>query len=263
MPGNDTEELVKVAAGLVTVITLNRPEKLNAINAPMHAALRHALRAVNDDPQCRVVVITGAGRGFCSGGDVDVQASSETGGNATRLPGQVMGPNRYVIDELLAIEAPVIAMVNGPAAGSGATYALFSDFVFMSETAVLGDPHVSRGLVAGDGAHVIWPLLCGPPRAKEMLITGKMLNASEAYDLGLVNHVCAPEELEPAVMEFAKGLAEMDPFAVRATKRLVNRYVMAGVESSLDLGLSLENETKGGPAHRAAAQGFIGTRAQA
>ena len=163
-------------------ITMNRPEVLNAFGAVMHREIVEALDFARSDPGSDIVILTGAGRAFSAGGDIvrmqeftrDPTLFDAEGEDAKRL-----------IFTLLEIDKPVIARVNGPAVGLGATIALFADVIFAADTARIGDPHVSIGLVAGDGGAVIWPALIGLHRAKEFLITGEILSEAKAAHIGL------------------------------------------------------------------------------
>jgi enoyl-CoA hydratase len=132
--------------------------------------------------------------------------------------------------------------VNGPAAGLGATLALFCDIVYASEKARLGDTHVKVGVVAGDGGAVVWPLLVGVNRAKELLMTGDMLDAQEAFRIGLVNHVVPHEELMETVRNRARQLVSGSTLAIRGTKKSVNAYMKWMVNQVLDLSMHLEKE---------------------
>ena len=132
--------------------------------------------------------------------------------------------------------------MNGPAAGLGATLALFCDIVYASEKARIGDTHVKIGVVAGDGGAVIWPLLVGVNRAKELLMTGDMLDADEAFRIGLVNHVVPHEKLMGVVRDRAKQLVAGSTLAIRGTKRSVNAYLKWMVNQVLDLSMLLEKE---------------------
>ena len=155
--------------GRILTITMNRPEKLNAVDARMHEELARVFYDVALDEEADIVVLTGAGKGFSAGGDfgwfqdmIDDRKVWER----TRLEG------KRIVYSLLDLEKPVIAKINGPAMGLGATMALFCDVIFAARSARIGDPHVSVGLVAGDGGAVIWPQLIGYARAKELLMTG-------------------------------------------------------------------------------------------
>ena len=147
--------LVEKRASGVAVITLNQPEILNAIDWPMHAALEEVFADLDNDPAVRAIVLTGAGRGFCSGGDQNALDDDVGTISATRS-------GRHLIRNMLELESPLIAAVNGVAVGLGATLALFCDVVFAEPGARFADTHVTAGVVAGDGGAVIWPLLLGP-----------------------------------------------------------------------------------------------------
>ena len=154
----------------VGVVTLNRPDQLNAFSPPLHREVEDVMLEISEDKEIRSVVLTGAGRAFSAGGDLAAMRDP-----ATRdAPGNMLGPRR-LIDSILAVRQPMICAVNGHAVGSGATVALFCDVVIMAEGGKIGDPHVGIGLVAGDGGAVIWPLLVGLNRAKELLMTGELL----------------------------------------------------------------------------------------
>jgi enoyl-CoA hydratase len=238
--------------GDVAVLTLNRPERLNAVNGDMHSELTTIFGDVMADSRVRVAVLTGAGRGFCAGGDF-----------STRLPptGRKTGltlwqEGRIIVDSLLDCEKPVVAAVNGPAAGLGATIALLCDIVVASENARIGDPHVKMGLTAGDGGAVIWPLLIGVNRAKELLMTGDLLSARQAYEMGLVNHVVEEGQALPRALEIAHRLAAGAPFAVNSSKVSVNALVKAVANLVLPLSLALENVSMASKDHEEAVRAF-------
>ncbi|MDI2098700.1 enoyl-CoA hydratase/isomerase family protein [Ruicaihuangia caeni] len=221
----------------IAVVTLNRPDRLNAVSPEMHHELQELFDAIDADIDTNVVVLTGAGRGFCSGGDTKTMAGRHAKKDE---PLRVYSRGRHLISGMLSVEKPLIAMVNGPAAGLGATIALFCDVVFMSDAATIGDRHVNVGLVAGDGGAVAWPLLVGPLRAKELLMTGRMLSAAEAVELGLVNRQIAADALESETLSLAREIAAQPPYAVRATKAAINRYVSAVNSQVLDASLAWE-----------------------
>lgn len=228
---------IRYEDGGIAVVTLNRPERLNAVSPEMHHELQELFAAIDGDADTNVVVITGSGRGFCSGGDTKTMGSRHSD---TQEPLRVYSRGRHLISAMLAVEKPLVAMVNGPAAGLGATIALFCDVVFMSDAATIGDRHVNVGLVAGDGGAVMWPLLVGPLRAKEFLMTGRMLSPEEAVGLGLVNREISAAELEAQTLEFAREVAAQPPYAVRATKASINRYVQFVNSHVLDASLAWE-----------------------
>lgn len=163
--------------GKVLQVTLNRPDKLNAVDEEMHGELACVFSDVANDPDSDVIVLTGAGRAFSAGGDIDwMQKMIDIPHSFEKTARE----GRRIIHSLLDCQKPIIAKVNGHATGLGATMALFCDVIFASESAKIGDPHVSVGLVAGDGGAVIWPQLIGYARAKEYLLTGDLMSATEA-----------------------------------------------------------------------------------
>jgi enoyl-CoA hydratase len=251
----DFEFLLVERVDKVLVVTLNRPEKLNALHEAMHGELVELLRTVDGDPDSNAVVLTGAGRGFCAGGDVTRMPGAE--GDAPRArESELYLVSRPLIHSLLSVEKPVIALVNGPASGLGATIALFCDVVVASETAHFSDSHVNVGLVAGDGGAVIWPALIGPARAKEYLLTGQRVPAAEAERIGLVNHVVPAEELRQFGVDLAGRMADLPPFAVRATKATINRQLRRSFEDAMDVGGAWQLISLKSDEHKAAVQAF-------
>lgn len=207
----------------VAVVTLNRPQALNAVNRQMHFEISTIFADLNKDPEVRAVVVTGAGRAFSAGGDLKWMGDM-SGGDASYMKAQTREA-RKVVDTILDLEVPVIAAVNGPAIGLGASIALLCDVIIASERARFSDPHVNVGLVAGDGGAVIWPLLVGMARAKEYLMTGDMVDAKEADRIGLVNRVVPEEELMPTAMALARRLASGPTLAISWTKMAVNKLI--------------------------------------
>ncbi|MFC2022026.1 enoyl-CoA hydratase/isomerase family protein [Chloroflexota bacterium] len=249
-------ELIKVEKdGRVAIFTLNRPEALNAVNPQLHTELKDIFADVARDDDANVVILTGAGRAFCSGGDVkDMDARQSE-------PPVTLRDSRTLIHNMLEMEQPIIAAVNGHAIGVGATLALFCDIIIASENAKIGDPHVRVGLVAGDGGAVIWPLLCGVAKAKEYLMTGDLISATEAERIGLVNHVVSPDEVMPKAMELARRLAKGPTKAIRWTKLACNKRLRDEVNLVLDASLTLEFMSMRTEDHKEAARAFVEKRA--
>ena len=161
--------------GRVAVVTMNRPEKRNAIDSALHEGLELILEDLSTDPDIGAIVLTGAGKAFCAGGDISTMGDTIQ----DRSPLHYTRGPKYLIQAFANCEAPIIAAVNGPAAGLGATIALMCDVIYMSDQARIGDTHVQVGLVAGDGGAVIWPLLVGPHRAKEFLMAGAYVDGAK------------------------------------------------------------------------------------
>ena len=247
---------VEKAQGVAT-LTLNRPQALNAFDSALHTELEDVLEEVARDPEVNAVVLTGAGRAFCAGGDIRGMEARLKDPSAPRIN---MEGARRLINNLLGVEQPLIAAVNGDAVGLGATVALFCDVIYMAETARIGDPHVRVGLVAGDGGAVIWPLLVGPARAKEMLLTGDLLSAKDAERMGLVNRVVPADQLMPTAMALATRLAKGPTKALRWTKLAVNKWLREQVNLVLDTSLGLEWVSMGLQDHQEAVRAFLEKR---
>src|SRR5581483_3937022 len=173
--------------GILT-ITINNPESLNAISPPIHTELAHIWADVADDTDTRVVLLTGAGRAFSAGGDVHNMRATWR----QRDVAATMREAKQIVDRMLDLPQPLIALVNGHAVGLGATLALICDVVIAADGAKIGDRHVNVGLVAGDGGALIWPLLVGPHRAKQFLLTGELIEARDAAAMGLINRAVPP-----------------------------------------------------------------------
>jgi len=239
-------------SGAVLTVAFNRPERLNAIDARMHTELAQVFAELARDREVGVVVLTGAGRAFCAGGDIDwfqhiTPAETDL----------LFAEARSIIHDFLDIEQPVIAAVNGAAMGLGATLALFSDVAIAAEDARIADPHVRVGLVAGDGGAVIWPWLIGAARAKELLMTGDSLTGREAAAIGLVNRAVPAAEVLPQAYALAERLAAGPAPAIRGTKASVNRLLKSAVELVLDYSLERERECFTTPEHRDAVRAFL------
>ncbi len=220
----------------VAIATLNRPDRLNAVGGSMSYELTTLPRDVDGDPDVKVLVITGAGRAFSSGGDFGPSSGERTGpayGNRMHEP-------RLIVDNMLDCEKPVISAVNGYALGLGATVALLADIVIAARSATFGDTHVRMGISAGDGGQVIWPLLMGPARAKYYLMTGEHIPAEEAERLGLVQFVVDDDQLMPKALEIADRLAAGPSYAISASKVPINRYIKFVSNMILPLSLAME-----------------------
>jgi len=215
--------------------TLNRPERLNAVDGRMHYELTRLWVDANADAEVKVLVVTGSGRAFCSGGDFGGNNKPGPGG-----PGATMREARQIVDNLLDCEKPVISAVRGYAMGLGATVALLCDVVVAARGAVFADTHVRMGIGAGDGGQVIWPLLIGVNRAKYFLMTGDRLKAEEAHSLGLVNFVVDEEEVVEKASEIGDRIAAGPGLAISASKVPINKYIKMVSNLVLPLSLALE-----------------------
>ncbi|MCX4859424.1 enoyl-CoA hydratase/isomerase family protein [Streptomyces canus] len=214
-------EVRHVVDGQVSYITLNRPEVLNALTPGQRDLLVELLDRASADPDVRAVVLTGTGRGFCAG--ADLRGASGAG---ARIAGDVARTLRLGAQRLIAAvldcEKPVIAAVNGTAAGLGAHLAFACDLVLAAESAKFIEVFARRGLVPDGGGAYLLPRLIGPRRAKELMFFGEALTAREAERLGLVNRVLEDEELTKTAREWAERLATGPTRALALTKQLVN-----------------------------------------
>lgn len=233
--------------GRTLTIAFNRPDVLNAFNAAMHIEVIDALRFADTDPDSDVIVLTGRGRAFSAGGDLS--RMEECIANPKEFDREAADAKRIVFS-ILDFEKPVIGRVNGHAVGLGATIALFCDVVFAAESAKIGDPHVKVGLVAGDGGSIIWPQLIGFARAKEYLMTGTLIPASKAAEIGLINHAVPDAELDARVNAFCDQLVAGSTEAIRWTKVTVNLELKRIAHALMDAGIAYESVSVRTPAHR-------------
>jgi len=240
-------ELTVEADGAVRVLTINRPDELNAVNRELHWALANVWRQVAADRDARVVILTGAGRTFCAGGDF-AWITSFLDDPVARDDSLREGAE--IIDEMLRFPLPVIAAVNGAAVGLGCTVAILSDIVLMSERAHLADPHVAVGLVAGDGGAALWPLLAPILRSREFLFTGDRIPAATAVDIGLATRTTMPDELLPEARRLAGRLAAQPSDALRGTKRVVNMHLSRALAGAVQAGFTAEQVTMQSGEHR-------------
>ena len=230
-------------------ITLNRPAVQNAVNEQMHKDLLGVLAFVAEDEASDVLVLTGAGRAFSAGGDLGYIA--ENARQPERFDRDVRRAKRIVYG-MLDLEKPLIAKLNGHAVGLGATLALLCDTVFAADTAKIGDPHVSVGLVAGDGGAFIWPQRIGYTLAKEYLMTGELIPAPKAEEIGLINHCVPAAELDAAVGAFCQRLLEGSTNAIRWTKVAVNLELKRIAHTVMDAGIAYEAVSVRSADHREA-----------
>ncbi|GGJ69577.1 enoyl-CoA hydratase [Anoxybacillus voinovskiensis] len=217
--------------GMVAIIELNRPHVLNALNRPMVTEIVHAIEAYDRNDDVRVIVLTGKGRAFAAGADIDEMANDD--------PITLDLLNQFAEwDRLALIKKPMIAAVHGFALGGGFELALCCDLLFASETAEFGFPEVNIGVMPGAGGTQRLTKLIGKTKALEWLWTGERMSAKTAYDLGIVNRLIAPELLMEETMTFAEKLAKQPPLSVRFIKEAVHK----AVDYSLYEGMQFERK---------------------
>jgi enoyl-CoA hydratase len=220
------------------VVTLNRPEAMNAVNLAMHDELPEVLAFARADTGSDVILLTGAGRAFSAGGDLDHMAHNAAN---PHLFDHEAAQAKRIVFAMLDIEKPVVCRMNGHAVGLGATVALLCDMIFAADTAKIGDPHVGIGLVAGDGGAVVWAQRIGLARAKEYLLTGELLTATKAAEIGLINHALPAADLDMAVNAFCDGLLGGATQAIRWTKMLTNIELKRIAHAVMDDGIAWES----------------------
>lgn len=216
----------------ITTITLNRPEKLNALAGHMRRDLAQALEAASSERSVHVVVITGAGRAFCAGGDIAAMAELIERRDAEEFS-RLLGSARRVVMAIRQMTKPVIASINGPASGAGCNLAFACDLRIASTNATFSQSFAKVGLHPDWGGTYFLPRLVTPNKACEMFFLGDAIDAAEAYRLGIVNSVVAPEELETSTRALAERLCEAPPIAVAAAKHAVYVSEAADLEEML------------------------------
>jgi enoyl-CoA hydratase len=221
--------------GKILTVTFNDPDRLNPLDAQAEKELCDFLHEGWADPSFNVVILTGAGRAFSAGGDIGFM---EEVMNDPSLFG--VGQAKRTVLAMIDFPKPVIAKVNGHAVGLGATIALLCDVVFAATNATFSDAHTRIGFAAGDGGAIIWPMLVGYARAKEYLMTGDSISATEAERIGLINHVVPAEELDERVRAFAQRLSSGATKSIDWTKQLVNIGLRQQAASMIDACVAYE-----------------------
>ncbi|MCW2651104.1 MAG: enoyl-CoA hydratase [Mycobacterium sp.] len=247
------DELTVEADGPVRTVVINRVAELNCVNENLHWALANVWRQLAADKAAKVVILTGAGRAFCAGGDLrwittfldDPVARDES-----------IREGAQIVEEMLRFPLPIIAAVNGAAVGLGCSIALLCDIALISEAAYLADPHVAVGLVAGDGGGALWPLLTPIMRSREYLYTGDRISAATAVELGLATRAVAPADLWSEARRLAERLAGQPAEALQGTKRIVNMYLAQVLGGALQAGFAAEVVTMQSDDHRQRLLGF-------
>jgi enoyl-CoA hydratase len=226
------------ADGGLRIITLNRPDALNAVNDDLHAGLARLWPRLSRDPDARAAVITGAGRAFSAGGDF---AYLDELGRDADLRAKTIADGRDIVLGMARCRVPVVAAVNGPAVGLGCSLVALSDIVYIAQTAYLADPHVQVGLVAADGGPLTWPLHISLLLAKEYALTGARIPAERAVEFGLANHVAADPLAE--AIGCAERIMKLPRQAVESTKRILNLQLEHAVLATLDYALTAEDQS--------------------
>jgi len=235
-----TEVDYKVADRIATV-TLNRPEQLNAWTGTMGKEVRQAMEQADKDDNVRVIVLTGAGRGFCAGADMKNLSDISTSGRLEEQPDPPFDKNSRKDFQrkntyFPSVSKPIIAAINGPCAGMGLCFALFCDMRFASNNAVFTTAFVRRGLIAEHGMSWTLPRLVGMSKATDLLLSGRRVESEEALNIGLVDRLYAGNELLPATYAYAKELAELSsPRSLKVIKKQLWQSVMQSLDEAMDV----------------------------
>lgn len=233
----DYERFSFERAGRVLMASIDSGHPMNPVDSVMHDELATVFTDLQRDTDSDIIILTAKGRAFCAGGDFDWFEEHIADPATFRA---IAWDAKRIVTSILDIEKPIICRLNGAAAGLGATIALLCDIIVADEKAVIGDPHVKAGLVAGDGGALIWPQLIGFARAKELLMTGEMLTAQKAQELGLVNHVVSSGALDEKVEEIVAKLQANPKWAVRWTKSVTNIPLRALAAQLMDAAVGWE-----------------------
>ena len=243
----DGDRVLTVAAdGDVRIVTLNRPERLNGVSEELHRRLAEVWHEMADDPGARAVVLTGAGRAFSAGGDIDHLRRHH---HDAELRDRSIRLDRLIQTSMMRFPLPIVAAVNGPAVGLGCSLALGCDLVLIADDTYLADPHVSVGLVAGDGGVTLWPLLTSLLRVKEYLYTGDRIPAAKAVEFGLANRAVPADELHAEALALAHRLAAQPADALRATKAALAVVAEQLSRGGMEAALMAERDTMTSPDH--------------
>jgi len=244
--------------GRILRVTLVGSGPANAVDEAMHREFPRLLRELQDDAGSDLIILTGRGGAFCAGGDMDwFQAMIDD----PREFRDILPDARRIVGGLLDLEKPVVCRLNGHAAGLGASVALLCDVIVADEGAKIGDPHVKVGLVAGDGGAIIWPQLVGYARAKEYLLTGDLMDAATAAEMGLINYAVPTDELDAKVDEMAAKILANPRWAVRWTKAAINIALRDNANKISDAAFAYELLTNLTRDRQEAVNAFVGKRA--
>jgi len=258
-----TQEILVHAEAGVATITLNRPEKLNAFTGTMREDLLAALESAERNQSVRVAVLTGAGRAFCAGGDVEYMSELQQRGDVTSFR-KLLDAGRDVVLQLANMEKPVIAAVNGVAAGAGCNLALACDYRIASEQVKLGQTFVRIGLHPDWGGTWLLPRLVGTSRALDLMLSSRTLTAEEALELGVVNYVVPKEEVLDAAIAYASDLAQnCSPTSMAVMKQQLYGHALIGVDEALKESNKLMRESLTRPDFKEGVASYVEKRSPA
>jgi 2-(1,2-epoxy-1,2-dihydrophenyl)acetyl-CoA isomerase len=252
--------LYEVKDGIAT-LSLNRPERLNALGDTLRDDLLDAVTRTAADTQVRVMVLTGAGKGFCAGGDVKAMNESREAGRERPVLDKIAPARDRTLLAMRDAPQPIIAAINGAAAGAGMNLALACDLRIASSAAKFSQAFVKRGLHPDWGGTYFLPRVVGMAKACELIFTGDLLDAQEALRLGLVSQVVAPEELMPAAHELARKIAAGPPLAIRLAKRALYHNAECDLRQALEFETFAQNVCQDTEDAREGVRAFVEKRA--
>ncbi|MBI4307397.1 MAG: enoyl-CoA hydratase/isomerase family protein [Chloroflexi bacterium] len=255
-----TDDLLYEKLEGVAVLTLNRPDKMNAITVPMADALIDVVERVRRDDDVRVLVVTGAGKAFCAGADVSRLANRLQGKDETRFRSERYQPRGPFALALARAERPTIAAVNGAAVGAGMAIALACDIRIASETATFGSLFVRRAIPPDSGTSWFLPRIVGVSTALEMMYTGDIIDAARAKEIGLVSRVAPAGKLMEEVMALARKIASGPPVALELTRRAVYRGLVSDLASQFDYESFIQGIARQTEDHKEGVQAFFEKR---
>ena len=255
-----TQTLTITQDGAILTLAFNRPEVLNALNNQVVKELGEALRGAERDPAIRCLVLTGAGRAFSAGQDLGAFTTRETDPSGSSIREHLRDGYNRIVSRMHGLEKPIIASINGVAAGVGLSLALAADLRIAADNASFTTGFSKIGLVPDGGMSFMLPLLVGIGRAAELAFTSDRIDATEAHRLGLVNRVVPAAELGAATAALAGQLAAMPTRALGLTKRAFNRTILADLETWLDYEAHLQEIAGGTVDHKEGVRAFIEKR---
>ena len=233
-------ELLVTCEGNLRIVTMNRPEHMNAFSSELHDAMCAMWERFDDDDDAAAVLITGTGKAFSAGGDMALLLETH---KSRKIARRRCREAERLARAYINCELPIVAAVNGPAVGLGCSIAVLADFVVMSEETFMADPHVNVGVVAGDGGVLVWPLMMSLLQAKEYLLLGDRIPAADCLRLGLANRVVPHNQVLTTARSIAERLAAKPRQALRDTKRALNIHLQLAADAVLPFAMAAEEAT--------------------
>jgi enoyl-CoA hydratase/carnithine racemase len=256
----DYQDIIYAEEGGIATMTLNRPDEMNALSPAMRESMYQVVENISKDKTVRVLIITGAGRAFCSGADVKSLAENANRPTSRERPDEAGGRRVSLHVLMQKCEKPIIAAVNGVAAGAGLDLAMACDIRIASDNARFTEVYIRRGLLPVEGGIHLLPRLVGIDKACQLIWTGDMIDAREAERIGLVTMVVPHEELEIATRELAEKLAKTAPLAIQRAKRAIYAGLNMNLESSMEYIQPLMREILQSEDHKEGTRAFLEKR---